>query len=326
MSEQEQADASRHGHRHADESPHRVVVGAGGEPTKRDLRFAVAFTALVLVAEIAGGIWAGSLALLSDAAHVFTDLVSLGLSLGAVVIAARPVSKAHTFGWHRAEVFAALVNGLLLLVIAVGLLRAAYVRVWHPTEVRAGGMLVIAAAGLIANGIVALRLRGHSHGDLNVRSAYLHVLSDLGGSVGVVVAAAVMIPTGWYRVDPIISMVIALVVLYGAVRLLRETGHILLEGVPTGVNLEAVAEAVRSVPGVEGIHDLHIWTICSNLLALSVHVTVGDCPAEERDRAVCEINERLSREFSIAETTVQVESVPCRTNDLIHIVPHQREL
>jgi cobalt-zinc-cadmium efflux system protein len=311
--------------RHVSESPHQFATPSGLEPTRRQLWFAVALTAFVLLAEVAGGLWSGSLALLSDAAHVFTDLVSLALSLGAVVIASRPVSKEHTFGWHRAEVFAALINGVLLFLISGGLLRAAYLRLHSPPEVRVEGMLIIAVAGLVANGVIALRLRGHAHHDLNLRSAYLHVLADLGGSLGVVAAAAVMALTGWYPADPIISILITLLILAGSVRLLRETAHILLEGVPAGVDLEAVAQELRSVPGVLAIHDLHIWTICSNLLALSVHATVGDCPAEERDRIVCEITERLSKRFHIAETTVQIESVPCRTNALIHIVPHRRE-
>jgi cobalt-zinc-cadmium efflux system protein len=271
---------------------------------------------------VIGGIWSHSLALLSDAAHVFTDLVSLALSLGAILIALRPVTKEHTFGWHRAEVLAALINGLLLLVVALGLLREAYRRFFEPPEVRVIGLFIIAAAGLLANGLIAFRLRAHAHADLNLRSAYLHVLADFAGSVGVVVAALIMLPTGWYIVDPILGTAIALGVLLGSVRLLRDTVHILLEGVPRNVDLNAVAEALRSVPGVEDVHDLHIWTICSHVLALSVHVTVGDGTAEKRDRIVDEINARLARDFGIVETTVQTEREPCRTDELIHIVPH----
>lgn len=309
---------------HHDHSPHPLHIESASEPTRRNLVFAVGLTAVVLVAEVAGGIWSSSLALISDAAHVFTDLVSLTLSLGALLVAARPVSKEHTFGWHRVEVFAAFVNGALLFLIAAGLVRAALLRLQSPPEVHAHGMLVIAVAGLLANGLIALRLRGHAHGDLNVRSAYLHVVADLAGSLGVVAAAVFMLLTGWYLADPIISLAIALAVLYGAGRLVRESFHILLEGVPTGLDLEAVAETLRSVDGVEDIHDLHIWTICSNLLALSVHVTVGDRNAEERDQIVCDVNARLSERFHITETTIQTESVPCRTDELIHIVPHRR--
>jgi cobalt-zinc-cadmium efflux system protein len=314
-----------HTHSEIDESPHQFALPAGNGRTRRNLLFAVALTAVVLVIEVIGGVLSGSLALISDAAHVFTDLISLGLSLGAFLLAARPVSKERTFGWHRAEVFAALLNGILLLLISLGLLYESIHRLQNPPEVHLGSMLVVAIAGLIANLVIALRLRGHAHGDLNIRSAYLHVLADLGGSVGVVVAAAIMLPTKWYLADPIISLLITVAILVGSFRLLRQTAHILLEGVPADLDFEAVAESVRSVPGVLGIHDLHIWTICSNLLALSVHATVGDLPADERDRIVCEINERLSTRFDIAETTVQTESVPCRTDQLIHIVPHARE-
>jgi cobalt-zinc-cadmium efflux system protein len=260
---------------------------------------------------------------LSDAAHVFTDFVSLTLTLGALLIASRPVTKEHTFGWHRAEVFAALINGVLLFLVAAGLLREAYHRLHDPPEVKALGMLGVAVAGLLANGIITLRLRGHARHDLNIRSAYFHVLADLGGSVGVVIGALVIMLTRWHLADPIIGVAIALAVLLGSVRLLRETTHILLEGVPRGLDLHTVVEAIRSVPGVEDIHDLHIWTICSNLLALSVHVTVGQLSAEERDAVVQRIDACLADRFGITETTIQTEREPCRTEDLVHVVPHQ---
>lgn len=308
-------DSNSSGHEHAN--------ARGVAPTAKKLVFAVALTAVVLLAEVVGGVLTRSLALLSDAAHVFTDLVSLGLSLGALLIATRPVSKHRTFGWHRAEVLAALINGTLLLVISLGLLRAAYLRLYDPPEIHVGGMFVVAVGGLLANGVIALKLRGHAHHDLNIRSAYLHVLADLGGSVGVVAAAVIMLFTRWYAADPILSGLIAAAVLVGSVRVLRDAVHILLEGVPRGIDLEAVAQDVQSVSGVEGIHDLHIWTICSNILALSVHVTVGDRSASERDRIVHTISERLNERFGIAEATIQAESEPCRTNELIHVVPHR---
>lgn len=307
---------------HAEEE-HETPIG--GDPLRRRLAFAVALTAVVLVAEVVGGIWTGSLALLSDAAHVLTDLVSLLLSLGAILMAARPVTKEHTFGWHRVEVLAALANGLSLFVISAYLLREAYHRLQDPPEVRVTGMLAVAAAGLLANGLIAVRLRGNAHQDLNIRSAYLHVMADFAGSVGVVLGAAIMLATGWYVVDPIVGIAIAVTVLVGSMRLLRDTAHVLLEGVPSTIDLHAVAEAIRQVPGVDDIHDLHIWTICSNLLALSVHVTVGDRSAAARDEIVRAVSDELRVRFGIAETTIQTERDPCRTDELIHLVPHQME-
>ncbi len=295
------------------------------DPTRRGLAFAVALTALVLVGEVGGGLWTRSLALLSDAAHVLTDLISLLLSFGAVLMASRPVTKEHTFGWHRAEVLAAVANGFLLLGISVYLLGEAYVRLHDPPQVRVTGMLGVAVAGLVANAVVAVRLRGSSRRDLNLRSAYLHVMADFAGSVGVVAGAAVMLATRWYIVDPIVGMAIAAAVLVGSFRLLRETAHVLLEGVPRDVDLHVVAEAIRAVPGVDDIHDLHIWTICSHVLALSVHITVGDRSSPARDEIVQAVNDDLRVRFGITETTIQTERDPCRTDELIHLVPHQAD-
>jgi cobalt-zinc-cadmium efflux system protein len=305
---------------------HVHPVAGAIEPTQRGLAFALALTAAVLVAEVAGGVWTHSLALLSDAAHVFTDLISLFLSFGALLISARPVSEERTFGWHRAEVLAALLNGILLLGISAFLLFEAYARLHHPVPVRLEGMLVIAVAGLAANGFIALRLRGHAHHDINLRSAYLHVIADFAGSVGVVVAALIMMPTGWYIADPILSIAIALAVFVGSGRLLRDSIHILLEGVPRDVDLNEVARTIRAVPGVDDIHDLHIWTICSNLLALNVHITVGDRSAAARDEIVKAVNDELRLHYRIVETTIQSEREPCRTSALIHLVPHQEDM
>jgi cobalt-zinc-cadmium efflux system protein len=256
---------------------------------------------------------------------VFTDLVSLLLSFGAILLAARPVSKERTFGWHRAEVLAALANGVLLFAISGFLIYEAYRRFSDPPEVRVTGLFVVAVAGLLANGLIVTRLRGHAHHDLNLRSAYLHVLADFAGSVGVVIAALIMLASGWYIADPILGLVIALGVLVGSIRLLNETLHILLEGVPPEVDLHEVAEAICEVPGVDDIHDLHIWTICSHLYALSVHATVGDRSSASRDEIITAINDTLRLRFRIIETSIQTEREACRTDELIHLVGHPSE-
>ncbi|MFB3882607.1 MAG: cation diffusion facilitator family transporter [Armatimonadota bacterium] len=305
---------------------HVHPVAGTVDTSHRGLAFALLLTAVVLIAEVVGGVWTHSLALLSDAAHVFTDLISLFLSFGALVISARPVTEERTFGWHRAEVLAALVNGILLFGISAFLLFEAYTRLQSPVHVKVEGMLVVAVAGLAANGIIAFRLRGHAHGDINVRSAYLHVIADLLGSIGVVVAAVIMLATGWFLADPILSIAIALAVLFGSGRLLRDSVHILLEGVPRDVDLNEVARTIRSVPGVDDIHDLHIWTICSNLLALNVHITVGDRSAPARDEIVKAVNDELRLHYQIVETTIQTEREPCRTSALIHLAPHRGEM
>ncbi len=203
----------------------------------RGFGLAIALTAVTLVAETFGGIWTNSLALLSDAAHVFMDLFALALSLMAIKLAARPATDRRTYGWHRAEIFASLINGATLILIGVGILREAWVRLLHPEVVKSKEMFIIAVIGLVMNLAAASRLHHHSHEDLNVRSAFLHVLGDAVASVGVIVGGLVMLFTHWYVLDAVISMAIVLIIGWGSLRILREAGHILLEGVPPHVDI-----------------------------------------------------------------------------------------
>jgi cobalt-zinc-cadmium efflux system protein len=293
------------------------------QQTERRLAFAAGLTSLILVAEIVGGVFTHSLALLSDAAHVFTDVFALFLSYLAHRLSRRPPSRSRTYGWHRAEVFAAALNGATLVVIGVGIIREAWERFQAPPAVKAGPMLAVAAAGLIANAIVLLRLGGHSHRDLNLRAAYLHVLGDLLASVGVVVAAVIMQLTGVYLVDPILSALIALAIIFSSVRLLREAMHILLEGVPRGMKLDDVVDALKALPGVIDVHDLHVWSLCSNVHALSAHVVSGPLSDGEREALIAEAESALGSRFGIGETTLQVETSSTEADELLHAAGHE---
>jgi cobalt-zinc-cadmium efflux system protein len=296
---------------------------AGDEQTGARLAFAAGLTALIFVAELIGGLLTGSLALLSDAAHVFSDVLALLLSYGAHRLARRAPSATRTYGWHRVEVFAAIVNGLTLVVIGIGIIREAYGRLVAPPSIHVGPMLIVAVCGLVANAIVLLRLGGHGHSDLNLRGAYLHVLGDLLASVGVVIAAVVMRLTGFYLIDPILSVLIALAIIYSSLRLLREGAHILLEGVPHGVKLEDIAEILRELPGVQEVHHVHAWSICSNVHALSAHLVTCSLDDASREALVNQANELVAERFGIAETTFQIETQVCIVgSDVLHAATH----
>jgi cobalt-zinc-cadmium efflux system protein len=285
------------------------------------LRFAVGLTAVVFAGELVGGLLTGSLALLSDAWHVFSDILALGLSLSAVGLACRPPTSRHTYGLHRVEVLVALANGGVLVLISLGILWEAYRRLAAPGHINSLPMLVVAVVGLAANGLVALRLGGHSHGDLNLRSAYLHVLGDLLASVGVVIAALVIWLTGWVLVDPIISAGIAVLIIFSAYGILRDSVHILLEGVPAGVDLEHVVADLQAVPGVSAVHSVQAWSICSNVLAFSAHVVT--CPETEAERRAlrCELD-RVLVGHGFALTTLELECEPDCSPELLKQLTH----
>jgi len=244
-------------------------------------KIAIALTAVTLLAEVIGGFWTNSLALLSDAAHVFLDLFALILSLTAVKLASLPVSDRHTFGFHRSEVFASFINGLTVFLMALGILYEAWGRFADPQEVKSLPMLVIAVIGLAMNLLAAKALHSHSHDDLNVKSAFLHVVGDAAASVGVIAGGVIMYYTGWYQLDALISVGIGLLILAGAGRGLRDSVHILMEGTPRGLELSEVATAIRGIDGVGDVHHLNIWTVCSHILSLSVHVDI-DSGNEDR--------------------------------------------
>lgn len=289
----------------------------------RGFTLAIVLTAVTLVAEVAGGFWTNSLALLSDAAHVFMDLFALILSLLAIRLASQPASDTRTYGWHRAEILATLVNGLTLLLIAAGILYEAWGRMLHPEAVKSREMFVIATIGLVMNLVAAFALHRHAHDDLNVRSAFLHVIGDAAASVGVIAGGIIMLTTGWYVVDAVVSALIALIIVWGALRLLSEAGHILLEGVPPHVDLNTVVARMRAVEGVNDIHHLHVWSICSHITVLSAHIDLLPEHRLRQGEITGALEELLEHDFHITQVTLQAECSRCVTGPVIQQLHHR---
>jgi cobalt-zinc-cadmium efflux system protein len=270
------------------------------------LLVALALTGTIAVAEAVGGWLTHSLALLSDAGHMLTDISALGLSLLALWFSGKPADQKKTYGYYRMEILSALLNGVLLLVITVGIALEAWERFRSPTEVRLGPMALVALVGLLAN-LLALNFLHHTH-SMNVRGAFLHVLGDTLSSVGVLVGAGVMWLTGWYVVDPLISMLISVVIVVGAVRLVRDAVDVLLEAVPAHVDMPQVKELLLKVQGVRDVHDLHVWTIASGMYALSAHLVVADPKVSNNDEILSAVKHELLERFKIDHTTIQIES------------------
>ncbi len=277
----------------------------------RRLLFACVVTALVLVLEVVGGIATRSLALLSDAGHVFADLFALALSAYALKVARMPPDRIRTFGYHRAEVFAALVNGGSLIAISIGIGFEAWRRLTAPVAVAAGTMSLVAAVGLAANVAILVLLRGHARENLNVRSALAHVMGDLMASVAVVAGGLAMWATGFYLLDPILSLAVVALIMKSAGSILGESLHILFEGIPRGLELGQVERAIHEVRGVRGVHDLHIWSLCSDYCALSAHVLVAEQSTSDARQIVDEVARMLEERFRIVHTTLQPESESC---------------
>ena len=271
----------------------------------------IALTGFICAVEVAGGIWTGSLALLSDAAHVFLDVLALGMSYVALRLAALPPNARHSYGYRRAEVLVALANAVTLLVVAVGIGREAWERWWTPVAVHSGEMLAIAVLGLGANLAVALALRGHVHHNLNVKSAFLHVVGDALASVGVIVGALVMLTTGWYGADPLVSALIGLLIAYGGWGVLRESLHILMEGAPEGLTVPALARALADVEGVQGVHDLHVWSTGAGQPTLSAHVRVAETDLPRSPALLGRLRRLLHEEYGIEHSTLQIECADC---------------
>ena len=283
---------------------------------QRSLFAAFALTALFLVVEAAVGLWTGSLSLLADATHMLVDAGGLLLSLGALWFAERPAPPEKTYGYYRVEILAALVNGVVLCLLAAGILVKAYERFWHPQPVPGGPVLAVAVAGLAVNLVSMRLLHAGASESLNVRSAYLEVLGDAASSAAVIAAGVVILLTGWVVADPIASAAIALFILPRTWSLLRQAVNVLLEAAPAHLNVAQIEAALVAAAGVRRVHDLHVWTLSSGREAMSAHVVVApDAPA---DRILDALHVILHTRFGIDHTTIQIETEP---SPLIQISP-----
>ncbi|WP_068785184.1 cation diffusion facilitator family transporter [Paenibacillus phocaensis] len=306
-----------HQHHHHDHAGHHHDHHAARSGNTKGLLIALLITASIAVLEFGGGLFTGSLALLSDSGHMLSDASSLVLSLVAFWFAARPASKRNTYGFHRMEILAALLNGVTLFVIAGFIIWEAYGRLLDPPTVSSNTMIVIAVIGLLANlaSAAVLLKKGDVKGNVNLKSAYLHVLGDALGSVGAILAGIVMSLFGWYIFDPIISVVVALLILRGAWGVMAQSVHILLEGSPATMDQAEVKLCLEGIPGVIEVHDLHIWTITSGMDALSCHLTIED--GNQSQAVLQEAISALEKTFQITHSTIQVETPHIRHPELM---------
>ena len=281
---------------------------AAGKNKKR-LAIVLGLTTAYLVAEVIGGLLTHSLALLADAGHMLTDVAGLVLALLAIRFAERPATPERTYGYYRIEILAALVNAVVLIGISLYILYEAYERFRNPPEVQSGGMLAVALVGLVVNIAGIYLLKSASEESLNMKGAYFEVLSDMLTSIGVIAAGIIMLTTGWYYADPIISAGIGVFILPRTWMLLRDAVGVLLEGTPHDVNLAALRESIRTVEGVADVHDLHVWSLTSGINAMSVHAVLADHSLH--DEVLAAVQKKVTSEFKIAHATVQVECKGC---------------
>ena len=281
---------------------------------KKPLQLALVITALFFIIELAGGLFSGSLALVSDAGHMFSDVLALLLSLGAIALAARLPTKERTYGFLRAEIFAAFINSLLLMAVSGVILWEAYQRFFHPAPIQSGLMGVVAVTGLIANIAVAFLLHG-SH-NLNVKSVFLHVIGDVVSSVAVIVAAVWIALTGQVIVDPLLSGFIAVLIIASAAGILKETIAVLLQFTPRSVDFDAVVADMTSVEGVAGVHHVHIWSLSSDINVLDAHIYSCEKDVEKIGKMKREIKERLEK-YHIHHSTLEVECEECADCDIV---------
>lgn len=302
-----------HQHSHTDKK-FRCHDGTSTQDTQycaleqRRLIISLIITGLTMILEIIGGIWSGSLALLSDAGHMFSHLFALGISYTAIMLACRPPTETQSFGFYRAEILAAFANGLTLLIIAAWILYESWERFVHPVNISSSHMLIIAVIGLVVNAVTALLLKDASHHDINIRGAFIHVLGDLGSSFGVVLAAIVITYTGFSSIDPIVSTLIALVIVWWSAGLLRDAVRILLQSTPKHLRHEKViSELKSSIPEIKDVHHIHIWELTSKMYVMTAHIQIEDMPLSEAELIRERANEVLARKFGITHSNLEFE-------------------
>ena len=292
-----------HRHEH-DDHPHHAHHHSASD-NRRRLQFVLCLTAAYMLAEAIGGYLANSLALLSDAGHMLTDVASVALAMFALWFSSRPANTKKTYGYYRLEILAALANGVTLVVIALLIFYEALQRIKQPEPVAGVQVLLIAAGGLLINGISAWLLHSVSSENLNMRGAFLHVISDALGSVGAILAGVAVWQFGWTIADPIVSVLMCLLIIFSSWQLIRESVNVLLEGTPSHINVRAVIEAMQEVDCVVGVHDLHVWSISSGKDALSAHVTIE--PGASHKATLENLQKTLLAEFNISHVTIQIE-------------------
>ena len=287
------------------------------QPIGNKLKLGIVLTVFILAAEVAGGLISNSLALLSDAGHVFADILALSLSWYGVRQAERPASTHMTFGYHRVGVIVAIVNAVSIFAIAAIILYQAYHRLQQPPEVNSLLMVLVATLGLAVNAFVAFWLRREQQNNLNVRSAFWHALGDALASIGVIIGGIIILLTGWFLVDPIISVLIGFVIILAAWRILREGLRVLLEAAPGHVDITKMVNALNRLPGVKDVHDVHVWSISPELHAMSCHVLIDDLSIAQAAGIRQKIEDLLRERFQITHATLQTECQQCASNDLL---------
>jgi cobalt-zinc-cadmium efflux system protein len=284
--------------------------------TVRRLALSLSITLLFVFVEIAAGVFANSLALLTDAAHNFTDVLALGLSWWALRLTSQPANQEKTYGYHRAGILAALANSTTLVVIALGIFYEAYLRFINPPQVQADVLIGVGVIGVVINVVTALLVRRGAEHDLNIRATFIHLMGDVMSTVGAVIAGVIISFTNWNWMDPLIGVLIGILILWSAWSIVRESVDILMESTPTDIDVDAMVRDISAVEGVRGVHDLHVWSITRGMRTLSAHLVTDDLPISEATSIQTSVNEVLYHNYNINHATLQLECNDCMPSTL----------